>query len=352
MLNINIKARDENMAIVLRDSYEVPNNVINTVPEPLVSIVTITFQHALYIKDCIEGVIMQKITFPIEFIIGEDYSKDGTREIVLEYAKNYPDLIRVITADYNMHHLKGNSKRSLGATRGKYIALCEGDDYWTDPLKLQKQVEFLEGNEEYGIVSSDYDVFFQNEKRLEKGFLSNNFNANIEYDLFLYNYINKRYFIRTATVLFRTEFIKTYPLEVSEKIRVGRTLGDNQFWSYILFKSKGKYFPYSSAVYRVSNNTASRPGTLAKDRKHKLDVLNLALDVAKEFDLPKKHIRECEIRVKLLEMEFHVQDGLKYKTFIDFIYLTFFYRKFSKSTVKLFLKAICGSFYEKKFKAA
>ena len=132
----------------LADSYELPNRVKETVPDPLVTVFTVTYQHAHYIRDCIEGVLMQKTTFPVEYVIGEDCSTDGTREIVLEYAKKYPDKIRVVTADRNVG-LKANAERCRKALRGKYAALCEGDDYWTDPLKLQKQVEFLEANPGY-----------------------------------------------------------------------------------------------------------------------------------------------------------------------------------------------------------
>ena len=132
----------------IADSYELPNNVLQKVPEPLVSVRTSTYNHGKYIKACIEGVLMQKTTFPIEFIIGEDCSTDETREIVFGYAKRYPDIIRVITADYNVGS-KANGRRCIRACRGKYMAICEGDDYWTDPYKLQKQVDFLEGHPEY-----------------------------------------------------------------------------------------------------------------------------------------------------------------------------------------------------------
>lgn len=129
-------------------SYELPNRVMETVPDPLVTVFTITYQQAEYIRDCIEGVLMQKTTFPVEYVIGEDCSTDGTREIVFGYAKKYPGKIRVVTADRNVG-LKANAERCRNVLRGKFVALCEGDDYWTDPLKLQKQVEFLEANPDY-----------------------------------------------------------------------------------------------------------------------------------------------------------------------------------------------------------
>src|SRR5690606_19306327 len=86
----------------VKDSYELPNNVLRLIDEPLVTVRTSTYQHGPYIGRCIEGVLMQKTTFPFEFIIGEDCSTDGTREIVFEYAKKFSDRIRVITADYNV----------------------------------------------------------------------------------------------------------------------------------------------------------------------------------------------------------------------------------------------------------
>lgn len=122
---------------------------------PLVSVTTTTYQHQPYIEDCIKGVLAQITSFPIEFIIGEDGSTDGTREICEKYAEAYPDKIRLFLRDREISQLidkDGNLiKRLNGAfnrmsARGKYIALCEGDDYWTDPLKLQKQLDFLEDN--------------------------------------------------------------------------------------------------------------------------------------------------------------------------------------------------------------
>ncbi len=138
----------EKIVKCINDSYELSNKVLATIQDPMVTVVTITYNHLPYIEKCIQGVLMQQTAFPIEFIIGEDFSTDGTREIVFENAKKYPNTIRVITADYNVG-AEANSLRCLKAYRGKYIALCEGDDYWTDPFKLQKQVDFLEKNPEY-----------------------------------------------------------------------------------------------------------------------------------------------------------------------------------------------------------
>jgi glycosyltransferase involved in cell wall biosynthesis len=114
---------------------------------PTVSVAMITYNHEKFIAQAIESVLMQKTTFPIELVIGEDCSTDGTRRIVEEYARKFPRVIRVGLRQGNVGPSK-NGMATLGACRGKYVATLEGDDYWTDPNKLEKQVGFLEANPE------------------------------------------------------------------------------------------------------------------------------------------------------------------------------------------------------------
>ena len=95
---------------------------------PLVSVVTITYNHAPYIAKCIEGVLMQQVDFPIEFIIADDCSTDGTREICEAYAGKNPDLIHILPSEGNVGAVE-NEQRAFITARGKYIATCEGDDY-------------------------------------------------------------------------------------------------------------------------------------------------------------------------------------------------------------------------------
>jgi glycosyltransferase involved in cell wall biosynthesis len=127
--------------------------------KPIVSVMTLTYNHAPFISRCVEGALMQKTTFPYELVIGEDCSTDGTREIVLEYARKYPEMIRVITSESNVG-VKESWRRSLSGCQGEYIALCEGDDYWIDPLKLQKQYEAILKYDAILITHSTFVVFF------------------------------------------------------------------------------------------------------------------------------------------------------------------------------------------------
>ncbi len=135
--------------------------------DPLVSVWMTTYNHEPYIARVIEGVLMQETTFPFELVIGEDCSTDRTREIVLEYQKRRPDVIRVITSEQNVG-LFENDRRVNKALRGKYVAFCEGDDYWIHPRKLQMQVDIMEANSEVGLVHGGYDKFIAHKNKLIK----------------------------------------------------------------------------------------------------------------------------------------------------------------------------------------
>ena len=124
---------------------------LNSENEILVSICCLTYNHAPYIRQCLDGFMMQKTTFQFEVLIHDDASTDGTTNIIREYESKYPSQIKPIYEDHNQWVLgrKGSAIFNFPRAQGKYIAMCEGDDYWTDPYKLQKQVDFLESHPDY-----------------------------------------------------------------------------------------------------------------------------------------------------------------------------------------------------------
>jgi glycosyltransferase involved in cell wall biosynthesis len=131
------------------------------VSKTLLSVCLITYNHAKYIREAIDGVLMQKVNFTWELIIADDFSTDGTREIVLEYKDKYPAFIKLILQEKNVGAAQ-NCMDLMAAPSSKYIAYLEGDDYWTDPLKLQKQVDFLDTHSEctgcfHDVVNVDKD---------------------------------------------------------------------------------------------------------------------------------------------------------------------------------------------------
>ena len=148
--------------IMKGDNINISND--NVAQLPLVSICSITYNHAPYIRQCLDGFLMQKTNFKYEIIIHDDASTDGTAEIIKEYVEKHPDLITPVFQTENQYSkgLRGfYTKFVYPRAKGKYIALCEGDDYWTDPLKLQKQVDFLEANPDYVLCSTRFTIYSQ-----------------------------------------------------------------------------------------------------------------------------------------------------------------------------------------------
>ena len=115
---------------------------------PVVSVLVATYNHERFISQALESVLCQKTDFPYEVLIGEDASQDSTPGIVDAYQRKYPDIIQVFHHEHNLGTTR-NAYFLMQHARGKYLATCEGDDYWTDPLKLSLQVDFLEKHPDY-----------------------------------------------------------------------------------------------------------------------------------------------------------------------------------------------------------
>jgi glycosyltransferase involved in cell wall biosynthesis len=135
--------------------------------KPTVSVCMSTYRHEQFIKQAIEGVMMQQTTFRVELVIGEDCSDDRTRSICAAMEQKYSGRIRLLSSDRNYGQNR-NLVRTLLACNGTYIALCEGDDCWTDPMKLQKQVEFLQEHRSYVLCFHSAHVIDENGNMLQK----------------------------------------------------------------------------------------------------------------------------------------------------------------------------------------
>ena len=129
---------------------------MNQIVLPFLSICCVTYNHEKFIRPCLEGFVMQKTNFPFEIIVHEDASTDNTANIVKEYETKYPNLFRCVYQTENQFAKQNTLINILfPMSKGKYIALCEGDDYWTDPYKLQKQIDFLETHPDFSICSTN-----------------------------------------------------------------------------------------------------------------------------------------------------------------------------------------------------
>lgn len=220
--------------------------------KPCVAINCITYNHEPYIREALDGFVMQKTNFPFVAVVHDDASTDGTSEILREYAEKYPDMIIPIYEKENQYSKGNGILRNIVwsaclATGAKYIAFCEGDDYWTDPLKLQKQVDYLEEHPDCSLVCSNYNSFIQKEKKI---LLYNGKSGRISYkDLILHNYV------ATLTSVFPTSLIKDY-LEFS-KDAPNWSFGDYPMWLFAITKGYVMKLSDTTAVYRVLEESAS-----------------------------------------------------------------------------------------------
>ena len=215
---------------------------------PKVSVVTITYGHEKYITETLDGVLMQQYEGPIEFIIANDNSPDATDEVVKKYFLENP-----APSNFEIKYTKHETNKgmmpnfiwALEQATGKYIALCEGDDYWTDPQKLQRQVDFLEKNTDYSMVAENSKVL--DERHNTSYVFSDKLNS---CDVSTEEIIIGRKF-HTASVLFRNENVKL-PANYGEY-----PFGDTLLFALLAKTGKIKYEPNISLVYRRNDGGAS-----------------------------------------------------------------------------------------------
>ena len=181
-------------------SYKIINTGINS---PDISIAMLAFNHEKFIGEAIESVLMQRTSYTYKIIIAEDFSTDKTREIILEYQKKYPDKIKLILQDKNVGAGQNNVDLLLNL-EGKYIAALEGDDYWTDPLKLQKQVDFLEANPDYAICFHEVNI-------LQDGSIKEDTITAKVPETTTINDLAKSNYIHTCSVVYRNNLFAEWP---------------------------------------------------------------------------------------------------------------------------------------------
>jgi glycosyltransferase involved in cell wall biosynthesis len=257
--------------------------------KPLVSICCITYNHEKYIAEAIEGFLLQKTTFPIEIIIHDDASTDNTPKIIRSYTKKHPNLIKTIYQKENQYKLgKKIFPFVLKKAEGKYFALCEGDDYWSDPLKLQKQVDFLENNIDFTICSHNVIVRDETQKKIsEHEWLGKNHRKISEiHDLLRFGSNGA-----TCSLVFKKNNFQFYH-SIANQINGGDWL----LQISCVLRGKMRYFPEIMGVYRRHNN-----GSLIAAIKNEIKVGNK--DV---IGLPQKYgIRAVDIIDKNLNYKYH-----------------------------------------------
>ncbi|OWU91982.1 MULTISPECIES: glycosyltransferase [unclassified Flavobacterium] len=225
----------------MRDQNSIILNWTGDIQKPIVSILCDTFNHEKFITETLEGFLNQKTTFPFEIIVHDDASTDNTASIVTEFAQKYPLIIKTVLQKENQYSQKINfwSDITFPMAQGKYIALCEGDDYWIDELKLQKQVDFLESNPDYAITWTDFLT------KKETELIPNDFSSTLPAVYTIdFNTLFQPYCTYTLTSLFRKEAVD--PLDY-KKFKYGK---DNTLYALALCNGKGAFLNFQGAVYR------------------------------------------------------------------------------------------------------
>ena len=220
---------------------------------PLVSVCTLAYNHEPYIRECLDGILMQKTNFAFELLIHDDASTDGTADIIREYETKYPDIIKPIYQTENQYSkgVKVSLTYQFPRAKGKYIALCEGDDYWTDPLKLQKQVDFMEANSEIPCCFHIVDIFQENSRIYQKGVLPSFLSATVADGSYFINEDRiEAWFAYILAIMFRAQDVK-YLNEMSLKYKY--TFNDNHIIYYLMKNKRAWIFRDSMAVYRMND---------------------------------------------------------------------------------------------------
>ena len=269
---------------------------------PLVSVCIPTFQHASFIAECLDSVLSQETSFPIEILVGEDQSSDGTREVCVAYADKFPDKIRLFLNDRDdVIFIDGrptgrvNLLNLFAESRGKFTALCEGDDYWTDKTKLEKQVAILRTIPECSLV-------FHNGLVIRGNGLRENFSSNLNEGFYdIESVIGKPWFVPTQSILFRKNL-----LELGEWVKHVYNC-DYAIQLMLATKYPFYYIDKIMSVYRIN---AGGSGQGRKYFYHPIKVI----ETLSIFNCVSGFKYDQQIKQRLDDLRSGMSDGLPYNT--------------------------------------
>ncbi len=284
----------------------------------LASVILITYNQEQYIRQSLDSILAQKTDFAFEIVVGDDHSIDATYDIIKSYQKAHPDIIRIRRAETNRGVLD-NFKQTALLCRGEYIAVCAGDDYWTDQNKIKKQVDYLENHPETGLCYTDFyyldSATHKQFKQSDMSFIKKVRKSDPFTELLFHNYIG------TLTACLRSSYLKEYFTFIGDDY-YNFLMEDKPLWLYISYHTKIHYLNEVTAVHRILRGSLSNP----VDKEKKLSFYKSNLEISLYFI--KKFGINSSLKEKLL-IEYHR------KIFVCAI----FYRMKEKATEAfLFLK--------------
>lgn len=235
--------------------------------KPKVTVICTTYNHVGFIKQALDSFLMQKTNFPFEVIVHDDASTDGTADIIKEYAKKHPDIIKPILQKQNQHSIGKSIMHNYIYPKisGEYVAVCDGDDYWTDPLKLQKQIDFLDKHHNYSICFHKMRCFFDDNSRPGYIFPARVHKCNLE-TLMMGN------FIPNSSVVYRW----CLPNKNTKIFWPNYPIYPGDWWLHLLHAKCGKikFIPEVMADYRRHSGGVSYLETESEEKLHLKQCVN------------------------------------------------------------------------------
>ncbi|MBR1455580.1 MAG: glycosyltransferase [Oscillospiraceae bacterium] len=219
-----------------------------------VSVICTAFNHGAYVRDALESFVTQRTDFPFEVLISDDASTDGTADVIREYARRYPEIVRPFCQEKNLYS-QGISLYDAvlyPAARGQYFALCEGDDYWTDPTKLQRQADFLDAHGDYSACVHDTALHYADGSRPDAPL----FPGRAEQDLPFETVIRGMSFaFHTSSIMARRELLLDPPDFRTVAFRHGFT--DYAVGVWLTLRGRVRYLDRCMSVYRIGSNPSA-----------------------------------------------------------------------------------------------
>jgi glycosyltransferase involved in cell wall biosynthesis len=231
-----------------------------TVNAPLVSVIILTYNQDSFVSKAIQCVLNQKTSFSFEIIIGDDFSTDETRKVIDGFKNDFQNQISLYYPLKN-HGLLSNYSNCIKLCKGKFLTVCAGDDYWHNPLKLQKQIDFLLQNSEFGMVHSDADFLYNSSGRVIKSYRKTT-NFNIKSG-FIFEQLLLDNFIIAPTTCVQIDLIRKY-VDFDEYEKLGFMMEDYPMWLELSNHTKIGYLDESFATYRIHNKSIRNTEKAAK----------------------------------------------------------------------------------------
>ena len=262
-----------------------------------ISVVITTYNHEKYVNQCLESILSQQGDFSLEIIVGDDCSTDNTRDTVQQSLDQYPRTVHLLPYRQNLGITK-NLERCLDACSGRYVAICEGDDYWTDRHKLQKQKELLETHPEYSMCFSAVMLYYEDSNK----YVPHGDQVNLQKDcITTEDLIGKNYIGNFSCCMYRTEVVRMLPKSIFDIFTVD--------WMFNMACGQiGNigYIRQYMSVYRLHSGgawTGKRQLEKMEDLKRYIDVYNEFFDFKYDALFMKQKRAVCEEIVHLRRIE-------------------------------------------------